>query len=165
MPRGHLLRPSLRADLGTFLRLCLIIYHLLIIKIISTRVIICTLPRADWRRSFQTVPEPREPSFGSGEREGLAQGPLSTPALRGSRELEVRVSETPPGSKRGSRTQEAFLGIEVPAPVWPDSLANPLGSSFSSLGLNFPICKMGVRLGDPQRPFCSRCHNPVRQQM
>jgi hypothetical protein len=57
--RGQLLRPSLRADLGTFFRLCLIIYHLLIIKIISTRAIICTLARADQRRRFRQCQSPK----------------------------------------------------------------------------------------------------------
>lgn len=62
------------------------------------------------------MPEPREPSFGRGERDGLAQGALSTPELRGSRALEVMVSETPPGFERDLRTHLAFLGTEVPAP-------------------------------------------------
>lgn len=84
MPRGQLLRPSLRADLGIFFRLCLIIYHLLIIKIISTRVIICALLRADWRRNFQKAPEPREQSFGRGERDRLAQSLSPTPEASGS---------------------------------------------------------------------------------
>lgn len=63
------------------------------------------------------MPGPREPSFGRGERDGLAQGPLSTPELRGSGPLEIGVSELPPGFERNSRTHVAFLIIEVPAPV------------------------------------------------
>lgn len=79
-------------------------------------MIICTLPRADWRRSFQTVPEPRERALAA-ERRGAGSGPIVHSSAEGSRALEARVPEVLPGSKRSLRTHEALLGIEVPAPV------------------------------------------------
>jgi hypothetical protein len=77
-PRGQLLGPSLTADLGTFFRLCLIIYHLLIIKIISTRAIICVLLRADQRRSFFDSARTQRATHWQRGKGRLAQGQVSS---------------------------------------------------------------------------------------